>query len=97
MNIISVSTLDVRRGFGDFLNRVFYGCEQVRIKRKNKTLARLVPENLALAWDQLQKDDPHLADSIALLTNKELLTEIEQGSRDSGAGKNVSLESLRGG
>lgn len=95
MNIVSVSTLDVRNSFGDFLNRVFYGSEQIRIKRKNKTLARLVPENLALAWDQLQKNDPGLADTIALLTNKELLTEIEQSSHDYRAGEKITLESLK--
>jgi hypothetical protein len=95
MNIISISTLDARRGFGDFLNRVFYGSEQIRIQRKNKTLARLVPENIALAWDQLQKNDPGLADTIALLANKELLTGIEEGSNDYKSGKKIPLESLR--
>ena len=98
MNVNDVQAKEFRLHLGEYLNRVHYQSKSLRLKRKNKTVAYIINENLmdsiAKIVDQTIEHQPALADSLALSLDDEIRTVIEQGTKELKAGKTLPIESI---
>ncbi len=87
MDTTDIGAIEARKHFGELLERTHYQATQFRIKRKDKPMARLVNERFMEVIDQLMETEPGLADTVALLLNKEWQGAISESQRDFKAGK----------
>jgi hypothetical protein len=74
------------------LERVYYQSQQFQITRKDKPMARLIGEPFMQAIDELIESDPALADTLALMLNKEALETINQGREEYQKGEAIPIE-----
>lgn len=92
--LTTVSAYDVRQNFGEFLERSFYRGTNFLIKRNKKPMAYLVGRPYLVAFFDLLKKDKGLADTMALMLNKEASEMIDGGLGDYKKGKTVSINKL---
>jgi len=94
MNTTNIQALAARRRFGELLELVHYQHQQFRIKRQNKTMARLVDESFMLAIEELIESDSAIADTLALMLNDEAQTDIKQSLKEYRQGKTRPVKEL---
>lgn len=98
MTTIDIQALEVRNHLGEVLEQAHYQATQFRIKRKNKTMARLVGEPFMKALgqfvDHIMEHEPALADTLALMLDKELKGDIEQSRQEAKEGKLIPIEKV---
>lgn len=88
----TVSSYEARRNFAQLLELAFYKNEQILIKRNKKPMARLVGEPFMNAIEKLLTADPNLAETLAIMLDKDLMKVIEQGNKGVKAGKTIPIE-----
>jgi len=76
MPTIDIQTKEARANLSEILHQVFYTRSQYRIKKRNKDMARLVPEPIMVAFERLLKEDNALADTLEIMLDDKLRTEI---------------------
>ncbi len=96
MKTTDISSKEIRYKIGELLNFVFYGGGQVRITRRKRVMAYLVGEPLMTVFNQLIEDDPALADTVALMLNKELMRNINTCQKDTKSEKKKPYKSAIG-
>jgi antitoxin (DNA-binding transcriptional repressor) of toxin-antitoxin stability system len=80
--LATLSSMQLRTQLGEILERVYYRGEQFQVVRKDKPMARIVSDLLMQQLDELIATDPALADTLALMMNKEAQAEIHEGQME---------------
>jgi antitoxin (DNA-binding transcriptional repressor) of toxin-antitoxin stability system len=91
----SISITEARDKLSELTERAHYRFEQFRIARKDKPIARIVSDEYMQVIDQLVETDPGLADTIALMLNKDALAAIEEGIKEVERGELIPLHAIR--
>ncbi len=98
---VKIQALDARNRFGELLELSFYQNKRFQIARKNKPMAWLVGENEIASmksWnaaiDRIIEYDDAMADTLAILTNKELSKDLLGESKEVDLSNYVALENL---
>lgn len=89
-----IPAISARKQLGSLLERVYYQGQQFQITRKDKPMARLVGEPFIQAIETLIEADKMVADTLAILLDKEILAAIHQSRREYQAGEAVSVEDV---
>lgn len=92
--LITVSAYKIRQNFGEFLERSFYRGTSFLIKRGKKPMAYLIGRPFLAAYFEVLEKDAGLADTMALVMNKEAKEMIDKGLREGKAGKKFKLDKL---
>lgn len=92
MTPTEIQTKEARANFSELLNQVYYTGSQFRIMKRNKGMARLVPEPLVTAIESILADDPALADTLELMLNQNLRQEVEESLAEAKAGHTRSAD-----
>lgn len=98
MNYTTVSAHEARKNFATLMELAYYKNAQIRIKRNEKPMARLVGEPLMQDMDKvidfLIKHKPALADTLAIMLDDNLKHIIDRGTAEVKARKTIPLESI---
>jgi antitoxin (DNA-binding transcriptional repressor) of toxin-antitoxin stability system len=89
-----ISAISARKQLGSLLERVYYQGQQFQITRKDKPMARLVGEPFIQAIEKLVESDETLADTLAILLDKEILGAIHQSRQEYQEGKALRFEDV---
>lgn len=77
-----------RRRLGELLNQAFYQGVPFILTRGNKPMAALIgTHEFSQILDLIEKHDPALADTLAIMINPEIRAVLEQGEKDIRAGR----------
>jgi prevent-host-death family protein len=91
----SVSTIEFRKHLSELMELAYYKNQQVRISRKGKPMARLVGEPFMQALGNMVnliiKNDPSLADTLAIVADEEIREAILESQREYESGKKISI------
>src|SRR5262245_19545563 len=89
-----IPAISARKRLGSLLEIVYYQGQQFQITRKDKPMARLVGEPFIQAIEKLIEDDKLIADTLAILLDKEILGAIHQSRNEYQEGQAVSVEDV---
>lgn len=82
-----------RRNLGELINEAFYQGKQFVLTRGNKPMAALVGAN---EWKEmikaLEKYNPGLADTLAIMADPEIEKMLAQGEEDIKAGRTIPFD-----
>jgi len=85
--IETIQAADLSTHVDELLARVEDKNQHIIIRRNQRRIARLVPEIYVQAIDHLIESDPAVADTIALMLNVEVRTDIQASMDEWHAGK----------
>lgn len=91
---ILIPAISARKQLGSLLEMAYYQGQQFRITRKDKPMARLVGEPYIQAIEKLIESDKALAETLAILLDKELLGAIHQSRVEYQEGKAINVEDV---
>lgn len=89
-----IPAISARKQLGSLLEMAYYQGQQFQITRKDKAMARLVGEPFIQAVEKLVESDEALADTLAILLDKETLGAIHQSRKEYEEGKGIKVEDL---
>jgi len=96
MNAISIASIEARHRFGELLERVYYQDKAYQITRKDKPMGYLVGdafvEKIGNIINYIIKNEPALADTLAIMNDDEIRSVIEEGRREWAKGERIPLE-----
>ena len=91
----TVPVHQARRHLGELLNQAFYRGRPFVLTRGQKPMAVLFgTHEFSEILELIEKHDPGLADTLAILADPELQAILEESGRDIAAGRTVPIEEL---
>lgn len=92
----TVSTYEARQNLAKLLELAFYKGEKIKVERNKRAMAWIVGDPTMRAIehliDYIIEHEPALADTLAILMDKEIMEAIRQGTREVEEGKTIPLE-----
>ena len=90
---ITVSAHEARKNLGEILNQAFYQGIPFVLTRGNKPMAALIGAKEFRSYlDYLEKHDPGLADTLAIMSNPDVQAILEEGEENIKAGKTIPCD-----
>jgi PHD/YefM family antitoxin component YafN of YafNO toxin-antitoxin module len=90
-----VSAGEARQNLGELLNQAFYQDTSFIVTRDKRPMAAVIGANLfAEILKVIEKNDPGLADTLAIMTNPEVQAVLDESEEDIKAGRTVPLEQV---
>lgn len=94
MNYI-ISVNEARRNLGELLNQAFYQGTPFVVTRGNKPMAAILGVNeFKQILSLIEKHDPALADTLAIMSNPEVQQILKEGNADVKEGRLVPLKDV---
>lgn len=94
----SVSTDEARRRFSELVSLAFYKGRPTSIARNKQRMAWIVGEPFMRGfrefWDMLEKEHPALADTLAILVDDDLRSQLDEGMKAYDRGEAFPLEEI---
>lgn len=92
-NVVPVH--QARRHLGELIQKAHYGGMPFVLTHHDKPMATLIgTKEFIEMMELIEKHDPGLADTLAILSNPETQSQLEQSRRDSAAGRTVPIDKL---
>ncbi len=83
-----INTHQARKNLGELLSEAFYTDRPFVLTRGKKPMAALIGVNLfAKIFTLIEKHDPGLADTIAIMSNADVQKTLSEGEKDIKAGR----------
>ena len=88
-----VPVYQARRHLGELIEQAFYQGRPFILTRGKKPMAALIGTGVfSRALQLIEKYDPGLADTLAIMTNPEIQTILEEGEKDTSAGRTLPFD-----
>jgi PHD/YefM family antitoxin component YafN of YafNO toxin-antitoxin module len=92
---VTISAHEARKHLGELLNQAYYQGKPFILTCGNKAMATLIgTQEFRLILAVLEKHDPALADSLAIMSNPEVQELLSAGEADVKAGTLLSVEDV---
>lgn len=92
---ITISAHEARKHLGELLNQAYYQGKPFVLTRGNKPMAALIgTQEFRLILAVLEKHDPALADTLAIMSNSEVQELLSAGETDVKTGNLLSVEDV---
>lgn len=91
---IDTSLIQLRNNLSSFIERAYHTNTQFRLTRHNKPIARIIGENFMQNLEQLLEQDPRLQETLAIMSDENMMDMLTQSRDDLQRGNVHSLANL---